>query len=168
MDKSKMVEIVKKLRSVADGEGRVLAAPIMSVPDAASRPDYHERVKEPIALDVIEKKAAAGEYADVVAFETDMKRLFRIARMFIKPESPGHVYGDLNYLQRYYQEHTKTGPQTPPKPIVVGDAPYPVAFANDSVVAPVKTGPQPASLVKVRLNSVHYKGDDYKIGPSLR
>lgn len=34
--------------------GRQLAIPLLTVPDAQQRPDYHELITDPIALDTIE------------------------------------------------------------------------------------------------------------------
>lgn len=93
------LEIIRKLRDHTDASGRPLATPFLTIPDPTSRPDYHELVENPIALDTIENKARNGLYGTPEAFDRDLFHLFSIGKMFIRPDSPGHVYSDLVVLQ---------------------------------------------------------------------
>ena len=48
-----------------------------------------------------------GLYPTPEAFDRDLHRLFTVAKVFVRPDSPGTVYGDLIVLQRVYFELTK-------------------------------------------------------------
>ncbi|GAA5993188.1 hypothetical protein JCM10908_001332 [Rhodotorula pacifica] len=106
-DEHALLAIVDRLRTYTDASGRPLATPLLDVPDVASRPDYHELVNPPISLNMIDANIRAGAYASAEQCDRDLYRLFEVARLFIRPESPGSVYSDLTVLQRLYQELTK-------------------------------------------------------------
>ncbi|KAG0655235.1 hypothetical protein C6P46_001101 [Rhodotorula mucilaginosa] len=106
-DETMLLGIVDRLRTYTDVSGRLLATPLIDVPEPASRPDYYELVNPPISLNTIDANIRAHAYASAEACDRDLHRLFEVARLFIRPESPGNVYSDLMVLQRLYQELTK-------------------------------------------------------------
>lgn len=48
---------------------------------------------------LLQGRARAGQYATPEAFDRDLHHLFQVARLFIRPETPGNVYADLLVLQ---------------------------------------------------------------------
>ncbi|GAA5875443.1 hypothetical protein JCM3774_002985 [Rhodotorula dairenensis] len=106
-DETLLLGIVERLRTYTDVSGRLLATPLIDVPEPASRPDYHELVNPPISLNTIDANIRSHVYASAEACDRDLHRLFEAARLFIKPDTPGNGYSDLMVLQRLYQELTK-------------------------------------------------------------
>lgn len=50
-------------------------------------------------MDRSQAKVNAGAYATPEAFDRDLHHLFAVAKLFIRPESPGTIYTDLMVLQ---------------------------------------------------------------------
>ncbi|BGP37534.1 hypothetical protein JCM10450v2_001438 [Rhodotorula kratochvilovae] len=138
------LDILNKIRN-----RRPLATPLIDVPDRAARPDYYQLVERPLSLNGIEANVNAGMYASPEAFDHDLHHLFSIAKLFIRPDSPGTVYSDLLVLQRLYQELTK---QVSPavRSAVIDDA---------AALSSVGGGPG---------NVQHAKGDESAIGADLK
>ena len=93
------LDIIRQLREFTDAQGRPIATPFLTVPDAHSRPDFFELVKDPIAFDTIENKARNGLYSSPEAFDRDLHTVFEIGKLFVQPDSPGNGYTDLIVLQ---------------------------------------------------------------------
>jgi chromatin structure-remodeling complex subunit RSC1/2 len=47
----------------------------------------------------VQDKVNAGAYATPEAFDRDLHHLFTVAKLFIRPETPGTIYSDLMVLQ---------------------------------------------------------------------
>ncbi|KAK4703189.1 chromatin structure-remodeling complex subunit RSC1/2, partial [Phenoliferia sp. Uapishka_3] len=159
--------------------GRHMATPLLSLPDPATRQDYYKLVPNPIALDVIESRARAGEYTTPEAFDRDLHHLFQVARIFIRPETPGNVYSDLIVLQRLYQELTKrVSHLTPPRALnlsslsSVPSGPGNLQSQNRATSPGGTADGDGKGLVttrvtlkdKIVLDGINYKGDILRVG----
>lgn len=79
--------------------GRILATPLISVPDRATRPDYYAVVTDPTSLDIVQSRAESDYYRDPQEFDKDLLHVFTTAKIFIRPSTPGTYWGDLLQLQ---------------------------------------------------------------------
>lgn len=138
------LEIVSRLKGMTDVMGRGLAGPLMTVPDKEARPDYHQLVSNPVSLELIQSRVMANLYPSAEAFDRDLYSLFEIAKLFIKPDAPGHLYTDLVVLQRLYQALTKRSSPGEANPAV-----------------PVERG---AVEDKVFLSGINFKGQTFRVG----
>lgn len=79
--------------------GRILATPLISVPDRATRPDYYAVVTDPTSLDIVQSRAESDYYREAQEFDKDLLHVFTTAKIFIRPNTPGTYWGDLLQLQ---------------------------------------------------------------------
>ncbi|BGP29735.1 hypothetical protein JCM10296v2_001480 [Rhodotorula toruloides] len=170
-------DILAKIRTYTDASGRPLATPLIDVPDREARPDYYELVSDPVSLNTIEAKVNAGAYSTPEAFDRALHHLFAVAKLFIRPESPGTIYTDLMVLQRLYQELTKrVSPLLRTAEISdaaalasVGGGPGNVQHArgDDGAVGldlKSRATTRPTTKDKIFLDSINFKGDVLKTG----
>ncbi|POY72927.1 hypothetical protein BMF94_4003 [Rhodotorula taiwanensis] len=176
-DAERLANIANRLRTYTDASGRVLATPLVDVPEPASRPDYYKLVTNPISLNVIEERIRAGFYTSAEAFDRDLHRLFEVAKLFIRPDATGTAYSDLMVLQRLYQELTKND----------SSADRSVESASAASLASVSGGPgnvlhskgedgaqgsdyknrattRPTTRDKIFLDGIHFKGQTLRTG----
>ncbi|KAL8276216.1 hypothetical protein RQP46_011377 [Phenoliferia psychrophenolica] len=178
------LDIIRQLRTHTDAQGRQLATPLLTLPDRATREDYYKLVPNPIALDVIETRAKAGGYATPEAFDRDLHHLFQVARLFIRPETPGKVFTDLIVLQRLYQELTKPVSHVSPANSHALGSLSSIRKGPGNDVQPTASASSPGGAVgdaeggggkgnksggfslegKVLLNGVHFKGQMIRVG----
>ncbi|GAA5908307.1 hypothetical protein JCM8208_000372 [Rhodotorula glutinis] len=171
------LDILDKIRKYTDATGRPLATPLIDVPDRAARPDYYQLVDRPLSLNSIEANVHAGVYGSPEAFDQDLHHLFSIAKLFIRPDSPGTVYSDLMVLQRLYQELTKQVSPSVRSAIIddaaalasVGAGPGNVQHAkgDESAVGTdfkSRATTRPTTKDKVFLDGINFKGDFLKTG----
>ncbi|ORY80739.1 hypothetical protein BCR35DRAFT_325164 [Leucosporidium creatinivorum] len=166
------LDIIRKLREQTDANGRPLATPLLTVPDPTSRPDYHQIVKDPIALDIIENKARNGLYPSPEAFDRDLYHLFTVAKLFIRRDSPGSIYSDLIVLQRLYHELTKRRSALDPAPSLSGSlasvsvGPGNAAIKNEDSTIDAQTGLTSRVTLKdkIFLESINFKGQVFRSG----
>ncbi|GAA5823811.1 hypothetical protein JCM3770_003011 [Rhodotorula araucariae] len=171
------LDILNKIRKYTDASGRPLATPLIDVPDRVARPDYYQLVERPLSLNGIEANINAGVYASPDAFDRDLHHLFYIAKLFIRPDSPGTVYSDLLVLQRLYQELTKQVTPAVRSAVIddaaalssVGGGPGNVQHAKGDEAAigadfKSRATTRPTTKDKVFLDSINFKGEVLKTG----
>lgn len=147
-------EIVRKLKTKVDANGRILATPLISVPDRATRPDYYAVVTDPTSLDIVQSRAESDYYREAQEFDKDLLHVFTTAKIFIRPNTPGTYWGDLLQLQQLYQELTKfIHPPTPYNPLSV-------TLGSPRVGTPGKTD----VADRIFLDGIAFKGETYRVG----
>ena len=93
-----MNAIFKGMRRPKNNSQHLLVNPFERLPDKAELPDYYETIKNPIALDVIKRKAKRKKYQDVEQLMADMDLMFENAMMY--NEEGSSVYEDAVELQK--------------------------------------------------------------------
>ncbi|GAA5951380.1 hypothetical protein JCM3765_002464 [Sporobolomyces pararoseus] len=162
------LDIINRLRNHTDASGRQLAVPLLDLPDRDSRPDYYQLVSDPVALSTIEAKIRMGAYPNPEAFDRDLFHLFETAKVFIRPETPGTVYGDLVVLQRLYQELTKRGTGIDNASNAIssntGVVPGGIKREDGPFGETSKVTARPTIKDKVLLDSINFKGEVLRVG----
>ncbi|GAA5953767.1 hypothetical protein JCM21900_006450 [Sporobolomyces salmonicolor] len=170
------LDILNKIRSHTDATGRQLATPLLELPDRATRPDYYQRISDPVALSTIESKVNAGAYPSAEAFDRDLHHLFDIAKVLNRPETSGTVYSDLIVLQRLYQELTKRvspvarGAEIRDAATLSSAAGGPGSVKREDGMAPSdesKVGratTRPTTKDKILLDGINFKGEVLRVG----
>lgn len=82
--------ILKGLRKMKSSRGQLLIGPFEKVPDKTSHPDYYATITNPIALDLIKKKAKRKKYQTVDHVMADIERMFENAKRFNEDGSEIH------------------------------------------------------------------------------
>ncbi|ODQ55638.1 hypothetical protein SAICODRAFT_63654 [Saitoella complicata NRRL Y-17804] len=83
-------------------EGYDLAEVFLVKPNKKQYPDYYQIIKEPIALDMIQKRIKGTAYNSLDDFVTDVQLMFRNARTY--NEDGSFVYTAANKLEDAFEE----------------------------------------------------------------
>lgn len=103
--------ILKGLRKVKSSRGQLLVGPFEKVPDKAVHPDYHATIPNPIAVDLIKKKAKRKKYQTVDHVMADIERMFENAKRFNEDGSEIHDAAvELQKQARVLAEREKLKP----------------------------------------------------------
>lgn len=89
--------ILKGIRKFKDPSGQLKVRHFERLPDKAAYPDYYVEIKEPIAIDIIKRKAKRKKYTSVDHFMKDMDLMFNNAKAYNHPDS--QLYKDAVDLQ---------------------------------------------------------------------
>ncbi|KAI8803532.1 Bromodomain-containing protein [Cladochytrium replicatum] len=106
--------IIKKLTSYKNREGRSICEIFLTLPSATDYPDYYVEIKRPIAVDMIKKKVSQREYTSMNQFESDFTLMFDNAHQF--NEEGSIVYEDATELQAVFMHAIGKGPPPNSKP----------------------------------------------------
>lgn len=90
--------ILKGLRKFKNPSGDLKILPFERLPDKAVMPEYYQEVKNPIAMDIIKRKAKRKKYQSVDQTMKDVELMFENAKAYNVEES--QVYKDAVDLQR--------------------------------------------------------------------
>lgn len=90
--------LLKNLRKFKDDNGVLKIYDFERLPDKATLPDYYVEVKNPIALDVIKRKAKRKKYQSVDQVLADLNLMFDNAKSYNLDSS--QVYKDAVFLQQ--------------------------------------------------------------------
>lgn len=74
--------VIKGLRKVKSNDGDLLIGPFEKLPDKTMNPDYHQVIKDPIALDNIKRKAKRKKYPTVDSVLKDIDLMFNNAKHY--------------------------------------------------------------------------------------
>ncbi|OAA54822.1 rsc complex subunit [Niveomyces insectorum RCEF 264] len=74
--------VLAGLRRVRDEDGELLAEPFEKLPDRTLLPEYYEEIKQPVALDMIKRKARRQQYNSVDDALADLELMFNNAKAF--------------------------------------------------------------------------------------
>jgi len=105
--------ILKGLRKFKDDKGDLKVLHFEKPPDKTQFPEYYQEIKNPIALDMIKKKAKRKKYNSVDAVMRDLELMFENAKGYNLEDS--EVYRcavDLQKEARILAEQEKTKPDS--------------------------------------------------------
>lgn len=88
---------LKGLRRFKHPDGELLVLPFERLPDKQVTPDYYAAIKNPIALDLIKKKAKRKKYQNMDQVLKDVELMFENAKEYNEEES--QIYKDAVELQ---------------------------------------------------------------------
>ncbi len=90
--------LLKGLRKYKNPGGDLKILPFEKLPDKTAMPDYYQEIKNPIAMDLIKRKAKRKKYQSVDACLKDLELMFENAKLFNLDDS--QVYKDAVDLQK--------------------------------------------------------------------
>ncbi len=90
--------ILKGIRRPKNDDAQLRVIPFEKLPDKAELPDYYETVRNPIALDMIKRKAKRKKYQNVDQLMSDLELMFENAKEY--NEEGSSVYEDAVELQK--------------------------------------------------------------------
>lgn len=90
--------LLKGLRKFKHPNGDLLIVPFERLPDKQATPDYYATIKNPIALDLIKRKAKRKKYQNVDQVMRDVELMFENAKEYNEEDS--QLYQDALELQR--------------------------------------------------------------------
>lgn len=89
--------ILKGIRKPRDDAGHLRIRHFDRLPDKQANPHYYQEIKEPIAVDIIKRKAKRKKYNSLDHFTKDLDLMFRNAMEYNQDESD--IYKDAVELQ---------------------------------------------------------------------
>lgn len=90
--------LLKGLRKFKHPNGELLIVPFERLPDKTSTPEYFSAIKNPIALDLIKRKAKRKKYQNVDQALKDLDLMFENAKQYNEEDS--QLYKDAIELQQ--------------------------------------------------------------------
>ncbi|KAF3059561.1 Chromatin structure-remodeling complex subunit RSC1 [Daldinia childiae] len=90
--------LLKGLRKPKHPDGDLLIIPFERLPDKQTTPDYFAAIKNPIAMDLIKRKAKRKKYQNVDQVLRDLDLMFENAKLYNEEDS--QLYKDAVELQR--------------------------------------------------------------------
>ncbi|KAI0879833.1 uncharacterized protein GGS22DRAFT_176643 [Annulohypoxylon maeteangense] len=90
--------LLKGLRKFKHQNGELLIVPFERLPDKQATPDYFAAIKNPIAMDLIKRKAKRKKYQNVDQALRDLDLMFDNAKQYNEEQS--QLYSDAVELQR--------------------------------------------------------------------
>ncbi|KAI1207760.1 uncharacterized protein F4807DRAFT_433260 [Annulohypoxylon truncatum] len=90
--------LLKGLRKFKHPNGELLIVPFERLPDKQATPDYFAAIKNPIAMDLIKRKAKRKKYQNVDQALRDLDLMFENAKQYNEEDS--QLYNDAVELQR--------------------------------------------------------------------
>ncbi|KAI1454643.1 hypothetical protein F4805DRAFT_438903 [Annulohypoxylon moriforme] len=90
--------LLKGLRKFKHPNGELLIVPFERLPDKQATPDYFAAIKNPIAMDLIKRKAKRKKYQNVDQALRDLDLMFDNAKQYNEEDS--QLYNDAVELQR--------------------------------------------------------------------
>ncbi len=70
-------DVYTDVYSCKDSSGKMLALPLLSVPNRKKYPEYYTLIEHPIDMNTIEKNIVTGQYKNLESFDNDFLRLFK-------------------------------------------------------------------------------------------
>lgn len=90
--------LLKGMRKFKNAQGDLKILPFEKLPDKASLPGYYEDIKNPMAMDLIKRKAKRKKYQSVDQALKDIELMFDNAKAFNQDDS--QIYLDAVELQK--------------------------------------------------------------------
>ncbi|KAK5957702.1 hypothetical protein OHC33_000891 [Knufia fluminis] len=130
--------ILKSLKKPKAANGLAMIAPFERLPDKAELPDYYQVITNPIAFDILKRKAKRKKYSSIEEFMKDVELMFKNAMHYNEDGSDIH-----RWAQELLEEARKTEAEETAKP--------------DSEYLQAAEG-------RIPLPHIIYKGDMWKVG----
>lgn len=91
-------KIISLLKKSQDKHGRLIASEFMALPDKVQYPDYFEATALPLSINMIDSKLKRGEYDNMTALESDLKRMVQNAKDYNSSKS--EVFEDAERIRK--------------------------------------------------------------------
>ncbi|PBP18739.1 RSC complex subunit (RSC1) [Diplocarpon rosae] len=105
--------ILKGLRKYKNPDGDLKILPFERLPDKSQLPDYYQEIKNPIAMDLIKKKAKRKKYHSVEQALKDLDLMFENAKLYNVEDSEVYQFAvDLQKEARVIAEQEKKKPDS--------------------------------------------------------
>lgn len=130
--------ILKSLRKTKSQNGIAMIGPFERLPDKAELPEYYQVIPNPIAYDILRKKAKRKKYSSIEEFMKDVQLMFTNAMTFNEDGSDIH-----KWAQELLEEARRAEAEESAKP----DTEY-----------------MQAAEGRIPLEHITYKDDTWKIG----
>lgn len=114
---------LRKFKNPATGELKIL--PFEKLPDKAQTPDYYQEIKNPIAMDLIKRKAKRKKYTSVDQAMKDLELMFENAKSYNMDDSV--IYKDAVDLQKEAQSLAEQEKKKPDSDFVDEDGRLPLS-----------------------------------------
>ncbi|KAG6000385.1 hypothetical protein E4U21_005541 [Claviceps maximensis] len=98
---ARISSILRGLRRLKDREGNLMVSPFEKLPDKATMADYYSIIHNPIALDIIKKKAKRKKYHTVDELQRDIELMLENAKVYNEDDSA--VYAAALELQTQFR-----------------------------------------------------------------
>ncbi|KAJ5469461.1 hypothetical protein N7539_009079 [Penicillium diatomitis] len=116
--------ILKGIRKFKGPDGQLKISHFERLPDKMSYPDYYMEIKEPIAIDIIKRKAKRKKYNSVDHFMRDLDLMFNNARAYNQSES--RIYKDAVDLQVEARKLAEQEKKKPDSEYLMEDGRFPL------------------------------------------
>ncbi|KAK6582603.1 hypothetical protein PZA11_005011 [Diplocarpon coronariae] len=105
--------VLKGLRKYKNSDGDLKIFPFERLPDKSQLPDYYQEIKNPIAMDLIKKKAKRKKYHSVEQALKDLELMFENAKLYNLEDSEVYQFAvDLQKEARVLAEQEKKKPDS--------------------------------------------------------
>lgn len=116
--------ILKGIRKFKGPGGHLKIVHFERLPDKAAYPDYYMEIKEPIAIDIIKRKAKRKKYNSVDHFMRDLDLMFDNAKAYNQSES--QIYRDATDLQGDARKLAEQEKKKPDSEYLMEDGRFPL------------------------------------------
>ncbi|KAJ5798199.1 Bromodomain [Penicillium pulvis] len=116
--------ILKGIRKFKGPGGHLKIVHFERLPDKAAYPDYYMEIKEPIAIDIIKRKAKRKKYNSVDHFMRDLDLMFDNAKAYNQSES--QIYRDAADLQGDARKLAEQEKKKPDSEYLMEDGRFPL------------------------------------------
>lgn len=108
---ARISSILRGLRRIKDREGNLMISPFEKLPDKVAMADYYSIIHNPIALDVIKKKAKRKKYHNVDELQRDIELMLENAKVYNEDDSAVYLAAlELQTQSRILLEQEKAKP----------------------------------------------------------
>jgi chromatin structure-remodeling complex subunit RSC1/2 len=116
--------ILKGIRKHKGSGGQLKISHFERLPDKITYPDYYMEIKEPIAIDIIKRKAKRKKYNSVDHFMRDLDLMFNNAKAYNQSES--QIYKDAVDLQGEARKLAEQEKKKPDSEYLMEDGRFPL------------------------------------------
>lgn len=116
--------ILKGIRKHKGPGGQLKISHFERLPDKIAYPDYYMEIKEPIAIDIIKRKAKRKKYNSVDHFMRDLDLMFNNAKAYNQSES--QIYKDAVDLQGEARKLAEQEKKKPDSEYLMEDGRFPL------------------------------------------
>lgn len=117
--------LLKGLRKFKNTNGELKILPFEKLPDKQAMPEYYRDIKNPIAIDLIKRKAKRKKYQSVDAALKDLELLFDNAKAYNRDDS--QVYKDAVELQKEARVLAEQEKKKPDSDFAIEDGKIPLS-----------------------------------------
>jgi hypothetical protein len=121
---ARIKNIMKAMRKPRNSQNQLMISSFERVPDKAIMPEYHNEIKNPMAMDILKKKLKRKKYRSVDDFMKDVELMFENAKLY--NEDSSQIYKDAVYLQKEARAAAEEEKKRPDTEFVMEDGRLPM------------------------------------------